>query len=111
MQTAQLMAITEQHSDTFPASFTDWLRDNQHVWNAFVAQALSVVNVGFKHYSARTIIEVLRHHSALTEGSGFWKLNDHTTAYLARLFALAYPQHAKLFEFRSTNMEKACKAA
>lgn len=111
MQTAQLIAITEQHSDTFPAGFIDWLRDNPHVWDAFVAQALSVVNVGFKHYSARTIIEVLRHHSALTEGSGAWKLNDHTMPYLARLFALIYPQHARLFEFRSTNLEKACETA
>jgi hypothetical protein len=103
--------IVALHPETFPTEFSEWLDDNLHVWDAFAAQALSVVNVGFKHYSARTIIEVLRHHSALTEGGGIWKLNDHTTAYLARLFALAYPQHAKLFEFRPTNLEKEREAA
>ena len=58
--------------------------------------------LGFKHYSARTILHVLRHHSALQENGTPWKVNDHASPYLARLFDLRYPAHAGLFEKRET---------
>jgi hypothetical protein len=61
---------------------------------------MKIINKGFKHYSARTIIHVLRHHSAITEANGEWKINNNYSPYLARLFALEYPQHATLFEYR-----------
>jgi hypothetical protein len=107
MQDINPMSIIERNPDTYPADFATWLQDNLHVWRAFVHQATAVVDAGFDHYSARTIVEVLRHHTALTaRSSAGWKLNDHCTAYLARLFAACYPAHAKLFAFRSTNLEK-----
>lgn len=95
------------HSEKFPEDFLGWLRDNRHVWNAFVLQAKAVIDAGYKHYSSRTIIEVLRHHTAITEKNAAWKLNDHNVPYLSRLFALCYPEHKDLFSFRATNIEKA----
>lgn len=90
------------HSDRFTEEFLRWLPDNLHVWNAFAREALAVIHKGFQHYSARTIIHVLRHHSALHEVGGEWKLNNNISPYLARLFDLTYPSHAGLFEFRET---------
>jgi hypothetical protein len=96
----RLLALARMHADRFTPAFLAYLPDNLHVYDAFEREALRVVAKGFNHYSARTIIEVLRHHSALAEAGGPWKLNDWHTPYLARLFALANPPHRGLFEFR-----------
>lgn len=97
-RTALLTAHT--HIATFTTEFLAWLPENLHVFAAFEAEALAIARRGIRHYSARTIIEVLRHHSALHQAGGAWKLCDRKTPYLARLFALLHPQHAGLFEFR-----------
>lgn len=88
------------YADQFPSDFLEYFHGNQHVYRAFKAEALRVVRKGFQHYSARTIIEVLRHNSALNEAGGAWKLNNDRTPFLARLFALDMPEHRDLFEFR-----------
>lgn len=101
-----VMHVAHTHRDQFPPEFIDWLYDNQHIWVGFVSEASKVINAGFKHYSARTIVHVLRHHSALTERGGEWKINNNHSPYLGRLFALVYPQHEKLFEFRVTRANR-----
>jgi hypothetical protein len=92
----------QANAEIFTSGFQQWLPENMHVWDAFVAEAFAIIRKGYQHYSARTIIEVLRHHSALHESSGEWKLNNDHPPYLARLFDLVYPQHAGLFEYRET---------
>lgn len=99
---SRTMVVAQLNAERFTADFMAYLPDNLHVYEAFEREALRVAERGFKHYSARTIIEVLRHNSALAEATGAWKLNDWRTPYLARLFALLQPQHAGLFEFRQT---------
>lgn len=97
------------HSDQFTPEFLAFLPDNTHVYTAFEREAKRVVARGFAHYSARTIVEVLRHHTALQEVDQTpRKLNDHNTPYLARLFSLMNPANAGLFEFR---VAKAVKGA
>lgn len=98
----QLLELAEYYSDELGADFIDWLRDNFHVWQAFVQEAMRIHAKGFKHYSARTIIHVLRHHSALHEVGGEWKINNNYSPYLARLFDIRYPQFAGMWEFRKT---------
>lgn len=80
--------------------FDQWINENQHIWEAFEREALSIARLGFKHYSARTIIHFLRHHSALREESGEWKINNDVSPYLARHFAEKYPSLKNLFEYR-----------
>lgn len=95
------LTVVQQNIDQFSSEFLAYLPDNLHVYEAFEREALAIVGRGIKHYSAHTIIHVLRHHSALAENSGDgWKINDHVSPYLARLFVLMYPQHIDLFEFR-----------
>ena len=92
------------NKENFPDDFSVWLKNNIHVWLAFCRQADKIIARGYKHYSARTIIEYMRHHRAITQidPETDWKLNDHHTPYLARLFGLSYPEHRKIFEFRTT---------
>lgn len=89
-----------EHVAEFRAGFPVWLADNPHVWRAFKREANKVWRRGRRHYSARAIIEVLRHESALAEVGGPWKINDHHTPDLARLYRLVHPARADLFATR-----------
>jgi hypothetical protein len=95
--------IIENNKEEFPNDFLEWIPNNLHVFDAFVTEAIKVRNKGFKHYSARTIIHVLRHHSAIAETGSEWKINNNHSPYLARLFDLVYPDKAGLFEYRATS--------
>jgi hypothetical protein len=75
------------------------LRDNGHVFAEIERRALQVASRR-SHYSMRTIIEVIRHDTAIGELRGEFKVNNNAAPDCARLFALLHPQHAGLFEFR-----------
>lgn len=98
------------HAEQFTQEFLVYVESNVHVYAAFEREALAIARRR-PHYSARTIVEVLRHNSALQEAGGPWKLNDWHTPYLARLFALMHPEHAGLFEFREARAVKRERAA
>lgn len=93
-------SVAMRHAELFRKDFISWLRDNRHVYREFERRAIQVA--GFRdHYGARTIIEVMRHETAIRQLGDEYKLNDHYTPDLARLFSLCNPSHAGLFEFRS----------
>lgn len=92
--------IAFAHKEQFSDDFLTWIQDNVHVFHAFAEQVFLVRNKGFKHYSSKTIIEVLRHHSALSEAGVQYKLNNNVTPYLPRLFDLMHPKCAGMFEYR-----------
>jgi hypothetical protein len=94
-----ILEIAKTYEYEFTSEFMRFLEANTHIYDAFEREALHIIARGFKHYSARTIIHVLRHHSALSQ-EGEWKINNNVSPYLARLFAYAHPQHADLFEYR-----------
>jgi hypothetical protein len=102
-----LMGIVLNNPDVFPDEFVAYISENFNVYDAFEREAFKVIARGHTHYSARTIIEVLRHHSNLSDNSEIWKLADHPMPYLSRLFAIHHPPHANLFSYRQTNLEKA----
>lgn len=89
------------HPHQFRPDFYSWLTANYHVFEYFEKSAIKVWEHGFTHYSARTIVEVMRHRSNIREiGNGEWKLNDNKTPDMARLYMLLHPEHIGLFEFR-----------
>lgn len=102
----QIYRVVELMAHKFPEDFKDYIAENPHVYEAFEREALRVIARGYRHYSARTIMEVLRHESALTENASVWKINNNQVPYLARLFALCQPAHASLFDFREAKAAK-----
>lgn len=104
MQTSSLekaRASVLMHDKKFRNDFYLWLCANHHVFEYFERCALQVRDNGFKHYSARTIVEVMRHRSNVREISAEpWKLNDHRTPDMARLYMLLHPEHNGMFELR-----------
>jgi len=105
-----VVTLVQRNPDHFSDDFGDWLEDNVHIWKAFEREALEIHNRGQQHYSARTIVEFLRHHSAIRERGGMWKINNDSVPYLARLFVLLYPEANRLFEFRKVNPRNAQRA-
>ena len=72
---------------------------------------------GFDHYSTRTIIAVLRFEcDTKTLGSTAWvdgaerqvKLNDHHTAYYARMLIEEHPEFIDFFELRDAEGDPTC---
>jgi DNA modification methylase len=80
----------------------DW--DNWPVWERFEREASYIWFRGRRHYSARTIIEWLRHETVLREAVrqdvGEFKLNNNWVPDLARLYGMVYPDRSGLFETR-----------
>lgn len=66
--------------------FFEWLKDNEDILLAFFDKAEEILAVGKTKYSARTIVEVLRWESDLSEKEGQYKLNNNWTAHLSRTF-------------------------
>jgi len=92
-------SVMMRNESKFRPDFKAWLSENPHVFAEFERRALQVA-ARRDHYSARTIMEVIRHDTVIGELSGSWKINNNAAPDCARLFALLHPQHAGLFEFR-----------
>jgi hypothetical protein len=97
-QRLDVLVVLNAHD--FAPEFRSWLHANLHVWQAFVHEAMKVRAVGHDHYSARTIVEVLRHQSAIREVGGPWKIDNDRVPDMARLWGLRYPSMAAMFAFR-----------
>lgn len=86
--------------EQFRSDFAGWLVQNWPIWKAFEREASRIYARGRSRYAARTIIEWLRHETALREVGSEFKINDHYTPDLARLWLCHYPERAGFFEVR-----------
>jgi hypothetical protein len=85
----------------FKPGFLAWLAANEHIYKSFEEQAFRLIGAGREHYSARTIIEVLVHHSIIAEKpEGLFKIGNDRAPDLARVFAIRHPHHARFWEYR-----------
>lgn len=101
MNLTQALATVAQHPEKFRADFADWLADNWQVFEYFAHSANAVWSHGWRRYSARTIVEVMRHRTAVREiGDGTWKLNNNRTPDMAKLYLLLNQDKVGLFELR-----------
>jgi hypothetical protein len=94
-----IVVVVKSNRDTFGPEFAAWIEANFVIWRAFEREALRIASRR-SHYSAKTILEVIRHHTTLAERAGEFKINNNVCPDLARLFAFLHPSHAELFEYR-----------
>lgn len=88
----------------FRPGFVSWLADNFHVYEAFERMALDLLAQGHDHLSARTIVHGMRHFTPCRETSALgFKINDHLSPDLARVFCIKYSQHLSRFESRRSD--------
>lgn len=112
METVVMTAIAG-HPGAFRLDLTEWFSHPQNwlIWGTFVYEANKVWTLqqeaflmGFRkkspHYSARTIGEVIRHHTNLRDATSEFKVTDWLWPDLARLYMLVYPDRSEFFETR-----------
>lgn len=96
------LCFVKSRPGVFRADFHDWLSENFHIYEAFEREANKIHARGRGHYSARTIIEVLRHETALREAANELqlKITNNVAPDLARLYVMFYPSRKEFFETR-----------
>lgn len=81
------LALLHARALALGEDFTDWLQLNWHIWDDFQKLSDQMRTKGRKYYAARTVIEVMRWHSHLTDrADADYKLNNNHTPKMARLY-------------------------
>jgi hypothetical protein len=73
---------------------------NPEVWRLFERFALAAVHAGRERIGAKLIVERIRWHVSIETTGDDFKINNNYTAYYARRFQAAHPEHANLFQTR-----------
>lgn len=94
----RVLLLALENNDEFLEGFYDWLYNNFHIYEEFAKRAIQIATKR-DHYSARTIIEVMRHDSIFSENGGEFKISNNRSPDLARLFALSCPSYKDLFSY------------
>lgn len=88
--------------DQLVRTFARYFRENPRVWERFCEHSLALIARGVRHYSALTLVCVIRFErdlEAREAGTGF-RINNNAIPFYARLFELAYPEHEGFFQKR-----------
>lgn len=96
---SDIVFALERDRGEFKGWLKGYLLTNFHIWHAFRLQAKWLMRRR-KHYSARTIIENIRHQSVLMEKEGSFKINNNVAPQFARLFMALYPEAEGFFSKR-----------
>ena len=89
-----------EHRERFRADFPGWLEKNMHLWEAFERAADAVWRAGRRHYSSRTLWEVMRHETTLRSTDDQFKVNNNFAPDVARLYLTLKPEREGFFETR-----------
>lgn len=86
--------------------FRDFHAANPMVYELFKRFAFEAISAGRKRYSSDAVCHRIRWHVDIeTRSDDGFKLNDHYTAFYARLFMEDHPQHAGFFETRRSKAD------
>jgi len=103
---AQMLALVGRSAE-FRPDFGAWLAQYWDVWIMFLREAESIWHAGRKHYSARTIWEVIRHQQAtMFDADSGLKMNNNHAPDCARLYMLALSRTG-FFELRGRVTQEA----
>lgn len=95
------MAMHDKHSEVFQKEFRMWLSENYAIYDFFNNVVQDAINLGHTHYAARTVVEIIRHHTPLREASNAeFKINHNMAPDMARLHILQHPHRQGLFQFK-----------
>jgi len=100
VRSAYLRNELKRHFEHFTEQFISEMPGNLHVFDEVLREIIKLKNAGQEHYSMRTIIEVLRHESAIHANDEHFKINNNIAPPLARLVMLMFPELDGFFAVR-----------
>lgn len=103
---AEVMALVQRHAAMLRPDFQRWLTEQWHIWERFEREAHIVWDSGRRRYSARTLVEFIRHETLIREACSSFKINNSYVPDLGRLYGYVYPERADFFETRVLNEGK-----
>ena len=89
-----------KRSDQIFEDFKKFHATNPRVWWLFKRFTLEAIGSGMKHYSSDAVCHRIRWHTAVETSGESVKINDHYTAYYARLFEAKFENMAGFFSKR-----------
>lgn len=91
-------------------AFLDFHEANPIVYVLFKKFAREARLAGRKKYSAQAILNRIRWYTNVeTKSTDDYKINDHHSAYYARLFVLDHPEYADFFWLRDARAHEQIK--
>lgn len=96
----QACALIEACASMFRPDFMPWLKNNWHIWARFESEADRVWCSGRHKYSARTLIEYIRHDTFTREVGGEYKVNNSFVPDIGRLYGMNHAGRQDFFECR-----------
>lgn len=85
--------------------FIEYHKTYPHLYEAFKEIALKTKAMGFAHYGANGIFEIIRWKTA-ERGDGVFKINNNYAPLFARLFDNEFPEHKGFFRMRKSKFTK-----
>jgi len=80
-----------------PPDDLGYAASNMEFLDKFIEESFKISRVR-QHYSAQTIIEIIRHHSAITDDSPNYKISHRARAIFSRLVMALFPELNGLFK-------------
>ena len=86
-------------------NFQEYNEQNPTVYPRFLKIALETHSKGFKRYSAKAILEVVRYFTSVAENGGKFKINNNVTPMFARQAVKDRPELDGFFELRRSKFD------
>lgn len=90
----------QTRADQIFESFKEYHRAHPRIWKLFEFFTQAAIASGNPRYSADAVCHRIRWHLEVEVKEERFKVNNNFTAYLARLFMTAHPEHDGFFETR-----------
>lgn len=82
-------------------AFNEFHGENPRVYQLFCEYAQELIGRGYTRFSSDAILHRVRWRVEVDEGGKRMRLNDHWTAYYARLWLHDHPKQPRFFELRT----------
>jgi len=82
-------------------NFTEFDQAHPEIWVLFRNATFQVMERGFRNYGAKSILERIRWHTSIEQGSRDFKINNNFAPYYARKFHSNYPEFSGFFRTRT----------
>src|SRR5690242_9286203 len=79
------------------SKFCAYHQANPQVYESFKKFTLKTIKKGFKNYSSKGIMELIRWHSGISADRDVFKVNNNYSSFYARLFEKQHPKHKDFF--------------